>query len=257
MLMMSKMHALAIGGDADAGPYVANAVDFDGTNDYLLRGSDLTGTVDSSTGILSAWLRFDGGNGTNLGALYNDTQNVRLVKNSSDKLRMVLGTSAGGTKQLIFETATAYTAGATWLHILASWDTNFSAGNKIGQLYVNDANDYSLVSDTATAFNVDYTAANWSVGARTVGDQTLNGCMADLYFAPNQYLDFSVEANRRKFISASGKPVNLGSDGSLPTGSAPIVYLNNPAASFGTNKGTGGDFTITGSLDTASTSPSD
>ena len=56
------------------------------------------------------------------------------------------------------------------------------------------------------------------------------------------YFDFSVEANRRKFFDALGYPVDLGSDGSNPSGDQPHVYLN---AGFhnGTNLGAGGNFT--------------
>jgi len=151
----------------------------------------------------------------------------------------------------------SYTSSATWLHVLASWNTNFAALSKLSHLYMNDVSDKTVNSDSNPAFNVDYTSTNWAVGAITDGTTKLNGCLAEVYMAFGQYLDFSSSANRRKFISATGKPVDLGATGALPTGSQPTVYLNNPAASFGTNKGSGGDFTITGSLDTASTSPSD
>ena len=71
---------------------------------------------------------------------------------------------------------------------------------------------------------------------------------------------WSVVANRRKYITATVKPVDLGSDGSNP-GSQPIVYLsvrsNDAATVFATNKGTGGNFSITGALALAATSPSD
>lgn len=256
MLMLSKMHALTVGGGGDA-PFPVNAVDFDGTNDYLLRGSALTGAVDSATGIFSVWLRFDGGDGSEQGIWRDNESRFTIVRQTTNTLRVQLRNSAG-TSSLTFDTVGTLTAGGTWKHILASWNTNFSAGNKVTHLYVSDVSDKTVISDASGTFNVDYTpSTNVAVGATTAGVSKFNGCMAELYVAIGQFLDFSDSANRRKFISAIGKPVDLGADGSLPTGSAPIVYLNNPAASFGTNKGTGGDFTITGSLDTASTSPSD
>jgi hypothetical protein len=85
--------------------------------------------------------------------------------------------------------------------------------------------------------------------------------MAELYFAPGQYLDFSTESNRRKFITAIGTPMDLGSDGSAPTGTAPLVYQRLAAgetvANFATNRGTSDDFSIIGTLVTGSSSPSD
>ena len=92
-------------------------------------------------------------------------------------------------------------------------------------------------------------------------EKKLKGFFAEVSFAFGQSLDFSIVSNRRKFLSAGGKPVFLGADGSLPTGTAPIIYQHlddgEAVANFATNRGTGGDFTITGTLDTGSTSPSD
>ena len=239
---------------AVVGPTV-NAVDFDGTNDYLSRGAALTSLADSATGILSVWVRFDGGDSSNQRFLNNATARVYAGKTGAGNVLQV--SVSDGTKTLTFSSTTTYTASATWLHVLASWDTNYSAGNKIKHLYVNDVSDLGTVADAGAAFNAYYNDTNWYVGSNAAGSLKLNGCMAEFYFAPGQYLDFSNSSNRRKFINSLGKPVDLGSDGSTPTGVAPKVYLKDVAASFGTNSGTGGNFTITGTLDTASTSPSD
>jgi hypothetical protein len=69
------------------------------------------------------------------------------------------------------------------------------------------------------------------------------------------YIDLSVESNRRLFITAGGKPVNP----DLPRAilGTPLIDLRGPASAFGTNNGSGGDFTVTGTLTDASTSPSD
>jgi len=126
-------------------------------------------------------------------------------------------------------------------------------------IYINDVDDaqYTAYQDLAA----DLTLADWSIGALPDGTAKVNACFAEVYFAPAQYLDLSVVANRRKFISASGRPVYLGADGSRPTGTAPIMYQRladgAAASTFATNLGTGGDFTITGTLTTGSTSPSD
>jgi hypothetical protein len=42
----------------------------------------------------------------------------------------------------------------------------------------------------------------------------------------------------------SSAPVSLGSDGSTPSGSQPIVYYKSPFASL-VNLGSGGDFSVT------------
>jgi len=236
---------------------IVDAADFDGTNDYMLRGADLTGIADGKSGILSVWLRIDGGNGTTR-VLLSNLNSTFVAYLLSDNKIWIAGQDDFHNTVMAFHTTNTYAAGATWLNILASW--NLSTG--VLQLYINDVADLTtLVNTDVTIDYAEATTPNWAVGAYTVGTSKLNGCPAELYFAPNQYLDFSDVNNRRKFISAGGKPVHLGIDGSLPTGTAPIMYLHlddgEAVANFATNRGTGGNFTITGTLDTATTSPSD
>lgn len=85
---------------------------------------------------------------------------------------------------------------------------------------------------------------------------------ADLFFAPTaSFVDLSVLANRRKFITPSGGAVYLGSDGSSPLGVQPPVFLTvtaggqaNSANTFAGNNGSGGAFAITSGPLTLSTS---
>jgi hypothetical protein len=53
------------------------------------------------------------------------------------------------------------------------------------------------------------------------------------------YVDPTLSSNIHKFVSSSGRPVALGPTGALPTGNAPIVFLN---SGNGTNRGYGGTF---------------
>src|SRR5262245_61015398 len=46
--------------------YLVDAVDFNGSTQYLYWGSALSGVSDSGTGIFSAWGRLDGGNNLNM-----------------------------------------------------------------------------------------------------------------------------------------------------------------------------------------------
>jgi len=245
-----------------ASSYAVSAVDLDGANDYLTRGGGLTGAADSKSGIFSAWVRIDGGTGT------RRIVGSRVSPSLANRWRSSwLGGSFGGgfliaannsadTNILIIQTATHYVASSAWIHLLASWDLD--AG--VAHFYVNDAEDL-LAGSTLTNDTIDYTNDDWEVGANADGTLKFNGCFAEIYLAPGQFLDFSVEANRRKFISADGKPVNLGPDGSTPTGTAPIIYLDLASGedpdNFGVNKGTGGDFTVVGALEEATSSPSD
>ena len=66
-----------------------------------------------------------------------------------------------------------------------------------------------------------------------------------------------MEANRRKFIDVDGKPVDLGSDGSTPTGTVPLMFFSGPTDDWHINKGSVGGFTETGAFTDAPYSPSD
>lgn len=81
-----------------------------------------------------------------------------------------------------------------------------------------------------------------------------NGDFAQFWFAPGQSLfDGSgdiPEATRRKFYTADLQPVDLGEDGSTPTGTAPAVFFElrpgDDIAQASVNRGTGGAFTSNG-----------
>ena len=241
---------------------MVDAVDFDGSNDYMTRGAGLTGAADSKSGILSFWVRIDGGDGTlqriicTTNALGGGSAALqfRVAKTAGNVMQVVAADAGGTVGTMVFSTVDTFLASATWRHVLAAWDV--STGTM--QLYVDDADSVTGASSTNTTH--DYTGADAGIGANPDGTSKLNGCLAELYFAPGQYLDISIEANRRKFIKADGTPAPLG-DGSVPTGVAPLIYQRlrkgEAASNFATNRGTGGNFTITGALDVASTSPSD
>lgn len=240
--------------DGDAPLITANAVTFDGSNDVVTRGAALTGGADNSRGIFSCWI-YRSGSGATQRIFATAGGFVFFEFDFSNRLSITL-VNAAGTVSLSFVSTSAISSGA-WHSLVISWDTNFSAGNKLFHCYLDDSSVAGTKIDAGAAFNVAYEKTNWSVGATDFPSQYLNGRLSEVYFAMGQYLDFSVTANRRKFLSATNKPVSLGSDGSLPTSVQPTVYLNNGAATFGTNKGSGGNFTITGTLDTSPTSPSD
>ena len=181
--------------------YVARAVNFDGTNDYMLRGSDMTGSVDGKTGTVSYWLKLNGGDGNlqivfRSGAGFVDTR--REVANTIT----VGGTNSVGAQILLLTSTGTYTASTGWVHVLASWNL----ATAFGKLYVNDV-DVTAGGATLTNDTIDYTQTDWACGARTSGDFKLNAELADLWFSLST-IDITSEANRRRFISAAKKPVD-------------------------------------------------
>lgn len=230
---------------------VVEGADFDGTNDYLLRGANLTGVTDGKAGTFSGWFRLDGGDGASLTAIMNGaasaTCGLRIHRNASSRWQ-VQGRSPADALILVMSSNTLFTQDTEYVHVLMSWDLAQAKGH----VYINDVNDL-LAGPTLTNDTIDYADTNWGVGAETDGGAKFDGCMAAVWFSTT-YLDITVEANRRKFILENGKPAR-------PVGMTPALYLSidggAAAATFATNRGSGGNLSITGSLDLASTSPSD
>ena len=236
--------------------YRAIGAAFDGSNDYMLRGGDLTSNTDGKTGILSFWVKRG-----NLGAqqMVIETDNgsnylVEMQFNSDNTFHARARNAA--LSQILFLKTNTTIADTNWHHVLAAWDLAAGAG----YMYVDDVANLDSGSKVVTNDTIDYTVSEHSFGADHNGSSKCTADFADVYVNYDEYLDISSAANRRKFISAAGKPVYLGSDGSLPTGASPEILFSlgsgDAASTFATNDGTGGNYSITGSLALASTSPS-
>lgn len=234
------------------------AADFDGT-DSLARGAALTGIADAKKGLLSVWVRFDGSDGatqTLLSDVRGGSAPTWLGRSSSNNTLQFDVFNAASSQDVVFlQSVDTYGTSSAWRHVLAAWDAATGAMH----LYIGDVDALDRAESHTNDLNSEWTlSTDWYVGKSTFGE-FLDGCLAELYFAPGQYLDLSVEDNRRKFISAEGKAVDLGATGAVPTGVAPLVYLHLDAdeavADFALNRGTGGNFSISGTLAAASTAP--
>jgi hypothetical protein len=233
---------------AAAASYMASAVNFDGANDYLLRGADLTGNADSKTGLLSLWIKMTGSDSANQVVFTTANNRIRLRRLATN-LFYVSAQNSAGTTILEMNTANAYTIASGWSHILASWDLAATTG----QLYLNDASDKAGSDPTPTNDTIDYTDTNYAIGASSAGSAKTDADYADMYLWLGTYLDLSVTANRRLFIDVDGRPV--GRSAAYATLGTPIVALHSGLAAWHTNKGTGGGFSLTGSLTAADGPP--
>lgn len=244
--------------------FLGDAVKLNGGSQFAQRGGGLTGAVDSPAGIFSCWERLDANpvsqarilNG--LSALNGGLFGIRFSRTSDGAGFSFLTTfqdTAGNNNNQI-RSSNIYGVSPIWRHRLVSWD--FSV--PVSHMYISDVSD-KIVSVGPTIGTQDYTFLDWGISYGDAGTtQRWNGGLAELYFCPGQYLDFSVTANRRKFISADLLPVNLGSDGSTPTGTIPAIYMHLDSAEtaddFMINRGGGGNFNISGGpLSLASTNP--
>lgn len=248
------MVAAAGGGGGGGGAFLVDAANFDGSNDYLKRVG-FVGAADSKLLTMSWWMRVDTWN--NARRLFMSKQSVTMhafeTQTTDNRFFIQLKDTAGSVRM---EAYTGTLAVATPYHFLLSIDMSDTAKR---HLYVNDASNVTWQNYADHV--LDFTYTDWSIGGNPDGGALFDAQLAEFYFAPGQYIDFSVQANRRLFRSATGKPVSLGADGSVPTGVAPKAYLHlddgETANNFRLNRGTGGDFTLIGTLDTGSWSPSD
>lgn len=237
--------------------YAADAATFDGTSTYVQRTSALSGLSGGKRGIISGWSNFNGGDGV-------VTQILEMVttgfisfpfRSAANKYQFTLQNN-DLTTPLSITSNSSWVVASGWHNFLCSWDVGIGATH----LYIDDSDDEAGGS-TATNVTLDYSKTTQTVGAVSGGSAKLDGDLFDFYVNLDEYLDLDVTANRRKFIDAAGKPVFLGADGSEPTGNQPLMFHHidsgAAASTFGDNLGTGGAFSITGSLTIAATSPTD
>lgn len=240
-----------LGGD---GGYRADAVQFDGSNDFLTKTNDMM--PDGKEGAISFWLNFTGADGAAQVMFSKEdggaVLSLQLNRKSDNKFRL-LGRNSSGTIILDLNTTGTKVIADGWFHFLASWNLVSAGARHIRINDVSDLNEVVFTNDT-----LDYTTGDGgsAVGAQFGGSAKLDADMAD-FWMDDSFIDFSAEANRRRFINPNGKPVNLGEAGQLPTGSSPIVFLSGPTVAWHTNKAAGGGFTENGTLTDGSSSPSD
>jgi hypothetical protein len=238
----------AAGSDAPL-RYHATAVHFDGSS--YLTANMLANTQGSPRGTFSVWLHFNGGDAAPQDLVIAQVVGTGgITRTASNQIEVVLR-SCNAPTLLAMTTAGTYTSTSGWIHVLAAWDV--SAGK--AQLYVDDVADRAA-SPTIVSGDICYAAFRWGIGGLTSGE--LQADVADLYAALGTYIDLDVEANRRMFRAADGKPVDLGTGCAGPTGSPPTGCFTGKVLGWNTNKGTGGGFTVAGdALTAAPTSPSD
>jgi len=258
----------------DQAPYIAQAVHFDGAS--YLEQIHPTDIPNSPVGAFSVWLLIpsssDGqadGN-TFLGTYggddpINDTQSQFGIFDGEVSINLELDdtTPDAGYFSNDSGTSTRAYSSDTWFHLFASWNTDFAAPDKILNILVNgtnvvDASDYFDLNGLAAA--VQWSTFHGSPGGNgiQIPSVTLSGFpsyamdMADFQIWDGTYIAPTPE-NLAKFIS-NGQPVDP-AVAAAAFGQQTILFSGD-TTTFGTNQGTGGAFTLTGTLTNASTSPS-
>lgn len=232
-----------------AGPRVRRpspcAVTFDAVNDYLTRGGELTGVSDGKEGTISFWIRPAGSDGSTMRIVSSTNTRFTVARTAANQIN-ITGRNTTPTTILENRSTSTITASSNWTHVMASWNLATPASS----MWFNGVQE-TLTTDTKTDDNIEYTDTDISIGGHTSGTFKVDGQLAEFWFNTS-FIDLTTLANRRKFFLADKRPAYLGRAGERPTGSSPLVYLRkfsgDAASTFATNRGTGGDFTVTGAL---------
>lgn len=219
----------------------------DGTNDWITRGSDLTGMVDGGKLTMAFKFRILSGDGTERTIISHQGTGVGwlLRLGTTNKIELYAYTSAGATLITLSTNNTFAASATTWRRVYLAYDLSVP----VAYLFVEDTDETTIT--TLNSGTIDYTKGAYTVGARTAAGTILGPLTFDVIYADYvNYLNISTQANRRKFFSEGGNwiPKRTGNASEI-TGSTPILYLPQHYKAFQINYGSGGDFTVTGALE--------
>ncbi len=225
-------------------------VNFDGTDDYLTIIDGTLGSTEGDAFTWSFWIDFNSdGDGVLQDITANGDNNLLIRRAADNKWDIFLQDDASATQALVAESTNTFTSSDGLMHVMLAFDGVTPAV----QFYINDTVETLVPSKGPTAADLDITTGTLTIGRNT--NNAANYLHADIgqFYMAEEYIDISVEANRRKFIDASGNPVDLtdpnessGFKGTLPTGNRPIIYLNKATTLWQENLGSGGNFTVNG-----------
>lgn len=221
----------------------ANAADFNNSA-YLTRGGALTGAADGTDFAFAFWfLR----SGTGIqDAILSEEGNDFFITFLADNTVRVFGETIGGTDLVDLVSNTTFTDTANWGCLMGSFTTGDAAN---GDLYFGDTDVLGTVT-TDAAGDISFERTEWGIGALFSGSLVYDGSFGPYWF-DLQRIDFSVQANRRVFFGPNGKvpqALNNSTDGNVGGFGQPLIFQNNPTASWQINLGSGGGFTENNAL---------
>ncbi len=195
------------------------------------------------TMTISCWLNVDSDGGSMYAVMArNGTSGSlwRLYRHTDNSIRVLAQDSTPTTILDARCSANVLEAADGWVHFYMSVDLS-STGNRA--IYING----SSASVTWTTYNTAGVLAldrtHLYIGTDDANGNDYDGTIAELWI-DDAYWPAATYASG--FISG-GNPVNLGSDGSTPTGSAPDLYMKFVSGSLGVNSGAdGGTGTLNG-----------
>ncbi len=227
---------------------VPDRVQFDGTNDYMLRTATapaLTGTADSK--IVAGVYRsgFTGGDGVLAvmhEAIRGTSQVVRLSRTAANLIQLNIFNSAGVS---IFNRTTTVTFTAADADKVITYSWNSATGEHHIRKDGVDMGGTPAVN-TADAIIPWSLVTIFAVGASRTGTAKMNAILSYDWLSTSEFVDWSDSD-----MQTAALPDNIGATGQNITGTTPPVFIRGNAAAYngGTaNNGTGGAFTVTGAV---------
>ena len=244
--------------------FTAKGVEFNGSNVHLSRTSAFTSASDHDHGLISFWYRVDVdadryviSSDRGAGTSY---QMTAFRAASSDAMTFNWnGISAGTPDEKASWAAGANSASvsANWKHVITSYSK--SGSSLTLHTYVNDSSSHVFIHNNGSTIQFRGDDDKWWVGSLS-GGAFFDGGLAELaWYILSSPVDLSVEAQRRKFYSAQGRPVDLGPRGEWPFGELPVFYQSvrggEDPSRFAVNRSGRGDFTFNGTPVLTSTDP--
>jgi hypothetical protein len=211
------------------------------TNNYLLKTTTLSGASDTKTVTMA--FAFNKAN-TNYGSYlskFTDGGTVlhTVTVDGSGTLQIVLKTAIGGN---CVETNWLTAGEAAWHIVLFSVDVSDTSKRHV---YIDGV-------EPSTPWD-RYADANHGLGGLDRFQLGEGGSSTELktsfYYLADGYIDFSQESNRNLFVDQLGYPKDLTPAIDAGTIASPLIYMKfDDTSALGTNSGTGGDFTVNGTV---------
>lgn len=172
----------------------AASVDLDGVNDYFSRTSDFTGNSDSKTFTFS----FSGYNVSGVARAYSSQTNgsggIKFTVLINNNLLRIIAQESSGLVIANF-VSTSIIPDDTFFNIMISADLSNSVRRHV---YNGD----QILSGSWTAYvddEIDFTGLNHTIGGTSTVVQ-YRGRISNVFLS-REYLDLSIEANRRVFTN--------------------------------------------------------
>lgn len=211
--------------------------EFNGTSDYAAR-ADLLGIADGKSFTISGWFRNDG---SGPGYIFSTpTSDYFSCYITTGGLFAVQAKNSAGTVICgLRSNASLITPRDGNLH---HFMVSVNLATTTAHMYIDgiDVLNAADGSHVLTNDTIDFTRGSFYIG-RYANSATdfWDGALGQLYINVGTYVDLSNSSNRLNYYNNG--PVDMGYFGSLPTGSRPILFMDEAFPMFGLNKGTGGN----------------